>query len=137
MAAITLGVIAATATVASYAQQRKAAKAQARAQKAQQRQADIANARERRQAIRNARVARASVESQAALTGITGSSGVEGSMANISSDTTANVSFLDQNQMLSEEASRANQQAADYAMRAQGYADIAKVAGKAGNVYGG
>lgn len=137
MALVTSAVIVAGATVASYTQQRKAAKAQAKAQRAQQRQAEIANARERRAAVRAGRVARASVESQAAVTGITGSSGEAGSVANITSETNSNVSFLDQNAMLSEEASRANQQAADYASRAQGYADLAKLAGKAGKVYGG
>lgn len=137
MALITSAVIVAGATVASYTQQRKAAKAQAKAQRAQQRQADIANARERRAAVRAARVSRASVESQAAITGISGSSAAEGSIANITSETNSNLSFLDQNAMLSEEASRANQQAADYASRAQGYADLASLAGKAGGTYGG
>lgn len=137
MALITSAVIVAGAAVASYSQQRKSAKAAAKAQRAQQRQAEIANARERRAAVRAGRVARASVESQAALTGITGSSGVEASLGNITSETNSNVSFLDQNAMLSEEAGRANQQAADYAARAQGYADLGKLAGKAGGVYGG
>jgi len=131
-----LAVVTLASTAASYNQSRKAAKAQARSQRAQQRQAELANARERRAAIRNARIGRASVESQAALTGITGSSAAEGSVANITSETASNVSFLDQNQMLSEEASRANQQAADYASRAQGYADLAALAGKAGGTYG-
>lgn len=137
MALVTAAVIGAAATVATYQQQRKSAKAQARAQRAQQRQADIANARERRAAIRNARVQRASVESQAATTGIVGSSGVEGSLANITSETNSNISFLDQSQQLSSEASVANQQAADYASRAQGYQDIGNLANKAGQVYGG
>lgn len=136
MAAITFAVVAAAATVASYQQQRKAAKAQARATRAQQRQADLANARERRNAVRNARVQRASVESQGALSGLYGSSSVAASQANVTSDTNSNLSFLDQNAALSEEASQANQQAADYMSRAQGYADLAKVAGGAGKQYG-
>jgi hypothetical protein len=55
----------------------------------------------------------------------------------VTSETNSNLSFLDQNAALSEEASRANQQAADYMSRAQGYADIAKMAGGAGKQYGG
>lgn len=137
MAAITLGVIAVGLTAASYSQQRKASKAQARANAAEQRRADIANARERRAAVRNARVARASVESQGALTGLNGSSSVAASVSNIASETNSNISFLDQNLQLNAEASKANQDAADYASRAQGYADLAALAGKAGGTYGG
>lgn len=137
MAAITLGVLAVAGTVASYNQQRKAAKAQARANAAEQRRADIANARERRAAVRNARVARASIESQGALSGLDGSSSVAASMSNVTSETGSNISFLDQNIQLSSEASQANQQAADYMSRAQGYADLTALANKASGTYGG
>lgn len=137
MAAITMAVVAGVATVASYQQQRKAAKAQARSIKAQQRQAEIANARERRAQIRNARVARASIESQAVFAGMTGSSAEAGAVANVQGQMGENISFLDQNMLLSEEASKANQQAADYSSRAQGYADLAQLANKAGSTYGG
>ena len=137
MALVTSAVIVAGATVASYAQQRKSAKAQARANAAEQRRAEIANARERRQQVRNARVQRASLESQAALTGVVGSSGVEGAAANIQTQLGDNLSFLDQNAALSQEASIANQQAQDYSSRAAGYAALGEVAGKAGSVYGG
>lgn len=137
MAGITLAVIGAVATVASYSQQRKAAKSQARAQEAEQRRADLQNARERRRAVRDARVMRASIESQGALAGLTDSSAVSAATSNVTSETNSNLSFLDQNQMLSQEASHANQQAADYAARAQGYADIAKLAGMGGKTYGG
>lgn len=136
MALVTSAVIGAVATVATYQSQRKAAKAQARANAAEQRRAEIANARERRQQIRNARVQRASLESQAALTGVVGSSGVEGAEANIQNQLGENLSFLDQNIALSQEASVANQQAADYASRAAGYAAIGNVAGQVGGVYG-
>lgn len=137
MAAITSAVIVGVTAVASYTQQRKAAKAQARANRAEQRRADIANARERRSAVRNARVARASIESQGALSGLYGSSSVAAAQANVTSDTSANLSFLDQNIALSEEASRANQQAADYMSRAAGYEALGSLAGKAGKTYGG
>lgn len=131
MAAVTsivLGTLAVAGAAASYTQQRKAAKSQARAQRAQQRQADIANARERRNAVRAARVARASVENQGAMTGIGVSSTVAASQASISQQLGENVSFLDRMQALSEEASVANQQAANYASRASGYSQLGGMA---------
>lgn len=99
-------------------QQRKAAKEQRKAIRAQQRQADLANARERRSAIRNARVNMASVQSQAALTGLTGSSAASASMSNIGSRLGENLSFLDQNIQLAQQASVANDRAAGYMSKA-------------------
>lgn len=130
-------VVGTAATAASYNQQRKSAKAQSRAIKAQQRQADIQNARERRNAVRNARVARASIESQAAMTGVGVSSTVAGSLSNVQQQMGSNVSFLDQMVALSEEASVANQQAANYASKAQGWSDLGNVVNKMGATYGG
>lgn len=137
MVAVALGALAVAGAAASYSQQRKSAKAQARAQKAQQKQADIANARERRTAVRNARVARASVENQGAMTGIGTSSTVAGSQASISQQLGENVSFLDQMAALSEEASVANQQAANYATRASGYSQVGNLAMNMMGHYGG
>jgi hypothetical protein len=129
MAVIT-GVIGAVAAVGSAVANNRAASAQRRANRAQQRQADISNARERRAAIRAGRVARASVESQAATTGIVGSSSVAGSLSNITSATNENLSFLDQNQALMAQASRANQQAATWAARGQTFDTLGALAGK-------
>ena len=122
--------IAATAAVASSVAQRKQAKAANAANRAQQRQADIANARERRAAIRAARVARSSVESQAATSGIIGSSSVAGSMSNITSATNENISFLDQNQQLNSRASAANRQASSWAARGATFEVLGALAGK-------
>ena len=117
--------IAAAAAVGSAMSQRRQARATSRAYAAQQRQADIANARERRAAVRNARVARASIESQAATTGIMGSSSVSAATSNVSTATNENISFLDQNINLMAQASRANQQAA----RAAGQATMFQTIG--------
>lgn len=136
MAAITAAVVVAAAAVYTGVQQRKAAKATARAQRAQQRQADIAQARERRAAVRNARVARGSVEAQAANTGLVGSSAAAGSIANIQSRTGENLSFLDQSQQLAQAASIANEQAAGYASKAQMGQAVGKAAGSFGGIYG-
>ena len=137
MAAITLGVIAVGLTAASYSQQRKAAKETAKANRAQQRQAELANARERRNSIRAARVARGSSEAQASITGMSGGSAAELAISNIQNQKVEGLNFLDNQQALADEAGRANQRAADYSSRAQGYADLASLAGKAGGIYGG
>lgn len=132
MAAVTTiiaGVGAASAVGSAYAQSRQASSMR-RANRAQQRQADIANARERRAAIRAARVARASVESQAATTGIVGSSSVAGSVSNITSATNENLSFLDQNQQLMAKASAANRQAASWAATGSVFDTIGALATK-------
>ena len=117
--------ISAAAGVGSALSQRRQARATSRAYAAQQRQADIANARERRAAVRNARVARASIESQAATTGVLGSSSVSAATSNVTTATNENISFLDQNIALMAQASRANQQAA----RASGQASMFQTIG--------
>lgn len=129
--------VAVVGAVANYSQGRKAAKAQGKAYAAQQRQADLANARERRNTIRASRVAHAQVEAQGAATGMFGGSAEQSSLFNIQNQLGQNLSFLDQNQQLSDEASRANQAAAAYASRAEGYAQLSKLAMSASSMYGG
>lgn len=133
---VVAAVVGAGAAVASYSQQRKAAKAQSRAYAAQQRQADLRNARERRNTVRNARVARAQVEAQGVASGMMGGSAEQSSLFNIQGQLGQNLSFLDQNAQLSQEANKANQAAADYASRAAGYADLSKMASSFGNYFG-
>lgn len=118
MALVTAAVVGAVAAVGSAYYQRRSGKEQKKAIRAQQRQADLANARERRGLIRNARVARASIESQAALTGLTGSSSASASTSNVQGRLGENLSFLDQNMQLSEQASIANERAAGYMTKA-------------------
>lgn len=130
-------VVGAVAAVGSYQQQRQAAKAQGKAYAAQQRQADIQNARQRRETVRSSRIARAQVEAQGVQTGMFGGSAEQSSLFNIQNQLGQNLSFLDQNRQLSDEASRANQAAASYASRAQGYADLGKLAGTVGGYFGG
>lgn len=132
-----LAAVAIAGVAYSAAQQRKAAKAQARAYRAQQRQADIANARERRMAVRNARVMRASIESQSAVSGLTGSSAASASMSNVQSRLGENLSFLDQNQALSQQASTANIQAAGYMTKAAYGQAVTSIASMGMSTYGG
>lgn len=124
MAAITAGVITAVAAVGSAVSQRNAARAQSRSQRIEQRRADIANARERRTVVRNARVARAQIEAQASLTGQTGSSTVAGATSGVQQQLGSNLSFLDQNQQLSAQATAANISAARYLTQASTWATL-------------
>lgn len=124
VAAIAMGVAAAGTVAAAYSS-RQGVKAQKKAYAAQQRQADIANMRERRGQVRNMRMLRASVESQSAVSGMTGSSAMSASLGAISSTGNANISFLDQNQLLSQQATVANQRAASYNSRSSTYAAVA------------
>lgn len=137
MAVITSMVIVGASMVAQHSQQKKAAKQQKKAYAAQQRQADIAALRERRGALRNSRMQRASIESQAAHTGLMGSSALDASTGNVTSATAGNISFLDQNQMLARQAGVANQKAADHMSRAQLYGQIGNMARSWGSRFGG
>lgn len=137
MAVITLAVIAVAATVYTAVQQRKAAKAQQRAERLRQRQAELAAARERRQAIKNARINRASIEAQAGNTGLTGSSSAEGAMGAVTSGLNENLSFLDRTGQMTRKINAANNAAASYLQRA-GYGEaVASIAGSIGGMYGG
>lgn len=131
--AIAVAALAVTAVAGykGYQAQKKSAAAQRKAQAAEQRRADIQNARERRFAVRNARVARASIEAQAAGTGLVGASSVSAAMGNVTSRTNENLSFLDQNQQLSAQATAANMAAASYASDANKWAAIGEFANQA------
>ena len=135
MALTTLAVIGAVAAVGSAYSQYKAGVEQKKSIKAQQRKDDIRASRERRMAIRNARVARASVESQAALTGLYGSSAAAGSMSSIQSRLGEMLSFLDQNAALNAQASQANQNAANWASRSNTFQAVGSLAGAASRIY--
>lgn len=130
-------IVFAVAAVASAAysarQQSKAASAQRRAMAAEQRRADIANARERRQQIRNARIARAAIENQAASSGLMGSSSMAAAVSNVTTRSNENISFLDQNQMLSAQASAANIQAARFSSKAATGSAVSQLAQQFGN----
>lgn len=137
MALTTLAVVTAVAAVGTAYSTYKQGQEQKKAIRAEQRRADLQASRNRRQLIRNARVARASVESQASLTGLTGSSAAAGSMSNIQSRLGENLSFLDQNLALSQQASAANEAAARWASRAGISSAIGGMAKTARSLYTG
>lgn len=137
MAAITTAVLVGASAVGSAYSQRKAGKAQARAQKAEARRAEIANARERRATVRNARVARAQVEAMGATSGLSGGSTVAGSMASIGQQLGSNLNWLDVNAELTATASAANMQAAQWMSRANTWAAVGEIAQGVGAQWGG
>lgn len=136
MAAITTGVIVAASAVYSGVQNRKAAKATQRSQRLQQRMADLAAARERRRALQGARVQRASIEAQGANTGLVGSSAAAAAIADVTTRTNENLSFMDQSANLARQATTANQQAAGYASKAAMGESVSSLAKQAYSIYG-
>ncbi len=90
--------ISAATTVASMNQQKKAAKAQEKAQRIDQKRQDYTTARERRKQIRAARVAQAQVQAQSQAMGTATTSRTAGVSGGIQSELGANLSFLDTQQ---------------------------------------
>ncbi len=96
--AVTAFVVSAASTVASMKQQKKAAKAQEKAQRIDQKRQDYTTARERRKQIRAARVAQAQVQAQSQAMGTATTSRTAGVSGGIQSELGANLSFLDTQQ---------------------------------------
>lgn len=136
-----LGVIAAVTSVAStvysFAQQRKANRAQDRAAKARRRQEQLANRRERRQAIRRAQVARAQAIATSVGTGAFGGSGSQGGIGAVQSQLGSELGFSSQFGGLSGIITSQTQEA----RRRSGLADIggqiANISGGIANKFGG
>jgi hypothetical protein len=145
-------VIGAVGTVASYSAQSKAADAQQQ-QAAAQREANVANdraakvqqQRDRLRQVREARIARARVISQASQSGVgEGTSGLVGGLGSISSQFGANIGAINVAQTFADEASAANQKAADFGAQANqfsaeagGWQALSGLAFGASNQFGG
>lgn len=99
--------IGAASAVMSYKAQKKAAKQNRKAAAAQRAQDNMKAARERREAIRNARIAAAGVAQGAANDGVGGSSAALGGLGSIASQLNQNLSFLDGQNRLADQASTA------------------------------
>lgn len=89
---------------ASYKQQKKANKLQKKAAATQRSSDNMKAARERREAIRNARLASASVTQDAVNDGVIGSSAALGGLGSIASQLNQNLSFLDGQNRLADQA---------------------------------
>ena len=115
-------------------------RASAKAAKQERRLQNIRAARERRQAVRQARIARAQIQSQAVAGGVQGSSSAAGGAAGVTQQLASNLSFLGQTQALTNKQSIFQQQAADFAGKAQDIrstrSTVFQVAGTAASVFG-
>lgn len=106
-----------------------AAESQANAQKesiaAQGRMAEVEAQRARLAQVREARIKRAQIISTSTSTGLgEGTSGVSGATSSISTQESSNIGIIGQTQSYAQEASAANQRAADFA--SQGASATAK-----------
>lgn len=121
-----MGWTAAAVVISAYSanEQSKANKAARKAAKVERRIAEAENVRSRRQAIRERAIQAARLENQAAGTGTTQSSGVQGGIASLGSQTAANIGFSTQIEALN------NQRLSflDAAAAAQGRAQMAATA---------
>lgn len=111
---------------------REAAEDQRKAQDVQQRIADVEAQRKRALALRQARIQRARIENVAAQTGSEGSSGAIGATQSISTQTNANLSFLDVTSQLANQATAYNRSAANK----QSQAATAQAIGAVGQHFG-
>ena len=119
--------VAAGGAVMSYKAQQKQVKMQKRAQAAQRAQDNMKAARERREAIRNARIAAGSISQDAANQGVSGSSAALGGLGSIGSQLNQNLSFLDQYNRLSDQASIALGKANQYGVNAQTWGSVSSI----------
>ena len=117
-------IVTAVAAVYSANEQRKAGKEARKAAKMERRIAEAENVRSRRQAIRERVIQAARLENQAAGTGTTQSSGVQGGVASLGSQTASNLGFASQIEAMN------NQRLSflDAAAAAQGRAQMAATA---------
>lgn len=126
-------VTAGVATGYSIYSGQRAAAAQNKALGLQRQQSALQSAMQKRQAIRQARVAAAASQQTAESTGASTSSAAEGGQGSIFSQLSGNLSFLDQNQVLADQASVQLGKANIFAARSK-TAD--QIAGAAVQVYG-
>lgn len=129
MAATELFIFAASALLSAKAQDEAQGEAR-KARNQRQRIADIKAKRERTELIRQSRIARAQQIAGGVATGVTGSSGQTGALASISSQTAANVSFLDTTQSLGKQANIFEGKSIAASGRANLYSSIGDVAYK-------
>lgn len=95
IAAVAGGVLSGVSTLKQMGASKDATKAQNRALDLQRRSDELKQNRERRQVIREARIKRATIEQSGANQGATESSAVSGGAGGVTSQASANLSFLD------------------------------------------
>jgi hypothetical protein len=116
-------------TAYSVDQQAKAGRAQQRAYEAEKRKAEVENVRKAREAVRQARIVQSQMQSQAALTGGMGSSGLAGGLASVGSQLAGNLNYMS-------EIATENTAIADARMQAAQASTNAAIAGQIGSFMG-
>lgn len=125
---IALAVTAAVGTTASIYSQQQAAGASRKASQAQRRQEALAAAIQRRQAQKAGRQAAALAIQAGENQGVADSSGVQGGVGSIRSQTNSNLSFLDRQGQLADYAGGMFDKAQRWSNRAQLFAGVADLA---------
>lgn len=119
--------VSAYGTTKSISAQKKAAKANDKQFKAQQGMDNLRAARERAQAIRAARLSRGQAQQNAVNQGAQGTSISLGGLGSIDSQLAGNLSFLDQYNSLSDQASIQAGKVAKYQSKAQVAGQVAQL----------
>jgi len=132
--------VSAVGTVKSIQSQKKQVKLQKQANKAQRQQDNLRAVRERREAIRTARISSANSSQMAVNQGAADTSASLGALGSIQSQVNQGLSFLDQFNALSDQASVALGKANQAGMSAQVWGAVAdagmKVSQNAGSIGG-
>lgn len=126
--------VAGAATVGSINAQRKAASAGREANQLQRQQMALEQQREKRETIRSSRIARGRAINAGATQGVLDSSGVQGGVGSIGSQLNFNLSFLDTQGKLADQASAALGRARMYESRAAGFSSLANFASGVGGL---
>jgi len=129
LAAVAIGT-AAVATGVSIYEGQQAASAQKKALEFQQQQADLSAARQQRDAIRQARIANAQANANAERQGVGLSSAAQGGGSSIISQLSSNLSFLDQYNYFSDQASKELGKAVSYRANQELFGQVAGAAEK-------
>lgn len=114
-------------SMASAKAQKKSARAAQEANAIQRQQMALEQNREKRETIRAARMARGAAVNTAAVQGVSDSSGAIGGQSSIGSQLNYNISFLDQQGAMADQASAALGRARMFESRANMYSGLASL----------
>lgn len=98
---------------------KRAAKAQEQGNELERQRQNLAAAKERRDLLRKARVSRADAKNNAAAQGVSTSSAAQGGLGSIESQFSSNLSFLDNYNLITDQASKRMSEYRYYQQKAQ------------------
>lgn len=124
---VTAVVVSSVATGASIANSNKASKAQRKQAEIERKINERTRKREQFEQLRQAQIARASAIASGVNTGTTDTSGLQGQVSSIQSQSSSNIAFSNMVQTGANVAGMYAQQAADYNLRANTWSSIAQL----------